>query len=492
MPLYAWSSATPAESRCLRDCPPMKLRTALIFALALALAAPSAASAAKVVRGSSFYRFRAEAGEVNRLKVTVSKTAVEFADSGASEVAPAKTHAVRLCRQVSDRRLRCPLTRKNAPPFFGVFTYLSDRDDSARFKSVKGGTIGGSVDGEAGEDVLTASTTGSWLSGGSGDDVLQGNDGDDNMQGDAGTDVIRGGAGRDIAYYSRRDERATPVSATLDGQPNDGAPGENDAIAADVEGVDAGGSFGTTTPDDTVIGNDGPNTLSATGQVLGLGGDDRLSSAAGSVSGGDGNDVVIVYGPVRIDGGFGNDRLFGHSEGRSEVHGGPGDDTLDVVDEACEGTECSISPDADPFDCGPGTDVVYVDPGDVAPPDCEIVGRVTDDRPVTLRATDGPDRITGSTRDERIEGLGGDDFLGGRGGRDHLLGGDGDDILDGDRRAGFDDKGYKDRLSGGDGDDTIRARDDARDSIRCGAGDDTVTADRDDRVADDCETVSRR
>ncbi len=50
----------------------------------------------------------------------------------------------------------------------------------------------------------------------------------------------------------------------------------------------------------------------------------------------------------------------------------------------------------------------------------------------------------------------------------------------------------RDVVVGGDGNDVIRARDGSRDTISCGRGNDRVYADRLDKVADDCESVTRR
>ena len=47
-------------------------------------------------------------------------------------------------------------------------------------------------------------------------------------------------------------------------------------------------------------------------------------------------------------------------------------------------------------------------------------------------------------------------------------------------------------ISGGAGNDTITARDGKRDRISCGSGRDKVTADKRDRVAKNCERVSRK
>ncbi len=92
-----------------------------------------------------------------------------------------------------------------------------------------------------------------------------------------------------------------------------------------------------------------------------------------------------------------------------------------------------------------------------------------------IKGTKKADRLRGTAKGDRISGLGGRDVLRGLGGADCLTGGKG-----------------KDRLIAGAGDDTIRSRDGVRDVVKCGAGDDRVVADRRDRVAKDCERVSKR
>jgi hypothetical protein len=47
-------------------------------------------------------------------------------------------------------------------------------------------------------------------------------------------------------------------------------------------------------------------------------------------------------------------------------------------------------------------------------------------------------------------------------------------------------------ISGGAGGDTINSRDGKRDRISCGSGRDKVTADKRDRIAKNCERVSRK
>jgi hypothetical protein len=88
----------------------------------------------------------------------------------------------------------------------------------------------------------------------------------------------------------------------------------------------------------------------------------------------------------------------------------------------------------------------------------------------------GADRLLGTQRADILQGLGGRDSLTGRGGPDLLVGGSG-----------------RDRLFGGSGADRLAAEADvARDSVSCGPGPDIVTAELVDRVARDCETVSRQ
>lgn len=95
----------------------------------------------------------------------------------------------------------------------------------------------------------------------------------------------------------------------------------------------------------------------------------------------------------------------------------------------------------------------------------------------------GDDRLSGGAGADRLFGGSGRDALGGGGGNDRLSGQGGNDTLSGG--AGVD------RFSGGAGADRIGARDGRRETISCGTGRDTVTADRSDRIARDCERVSR-
>ena len=119
-----------------------------------------------------------------------------------------------------------------------------------------------------------------------------------------------------------------------------------------------------------------------------------------------------------------------------------------------------------------------------------------------IRGRGGRDRIRGRGGDDCLSGEAGNDRLSGDGGRDRLRGGRGNDRLGGgpgrDRvfgDAGADTleagSGQRNLLSGGGGDDRLLAANRKRDTIQCGGGRDRVKADSNDRVARNCEAVSR-
>jgi Ca2+-binding RTX toxin-like protein len=127
-----------------------------------------------------------------------------------------------------------------------------------------------------------------------------------------------------------------------------------------------------------------------------------------------------------------------------------------------------------------------------------LVGTVFGDRMIgaqgsdLLRAGGGDDCLEGGSNSDVLDGAVGNDRLLGGLGRDRLLGGPGNDVLTAGHGPDYltgsmgDDvlnpgKG-RDRAVGGAGNDTINARDRTRDSIDCGPGADAVRADRFDRV----------
>jgi Ca2+-binding RTX toxin-like protein len=199
---------------------------------------------------------------------------------------------------------------------------------------------------------VTGGTGNDDLKGGVDPDTLDGGDGRDSLSGRDGADVLRGGAGRDLLIPGpgNRDnveggadvdaasfeDRAAAVTASLDNADNDGAAGENDRIASDVENIIGGAG------EDTLTGDGNPN----------------------DIDGGDGGDVINPGGgPDFVDGGPGNDRIEARDGAQDRILCGEGND-LAVTDEfdtvvGCETVQASreLMPDVDadgvpaPADC---------------------------------------------------------------------------------------------------------------------------------------------
>ena len=222
------------------------------------------------------------------------------------------------------------------------------------------------VRGGGGNDSITGSTANNLLIGGSGNDTLSGGDGNDVLDGEAGADTMFGGAGRDRVDYRNR---ATDVRVSIGDTTSDGAAGENDDVASDVE--DVSGGYG----DDSLTGSPAANAFGGglgDDQIQGLDGNDTLVGGQGedTIDGGIGDDSVEgTRGNDVIDGGPGNDFLQGQegfdriegSEGFDLLSGGPGADELLTRDG-----------ESDSSNCGSGTDLAVHDvAGDTVNADCE-------------------------------------------------------------------------------------------------------------------------
>jgi Ca2+-binding RTX toxin-like protein len=173
----------------------------------------------------------------------------------------------------------------------------------------------------------------------------------------------------------------------------------------------------------------------------------------------------------------------------------------------------------DTMDCAPADAAKPKQGTGVLDADCNGVDDAI--QPITKTGGAGSDHLTGKGGNDKLSGAGGNDILIGNAGNDRLLGGTGNDKLLGglgadtllggagndieDGGAGNDlvngdagnDKlvGGKgaDKLNGGTGNDTLNARDGkAGDTVTCGKGKDVVLADKKDKVAKDCEKVTRR
>jgi Ca2+-binding RTX toxin-like protein len=303
--------------------------------------------------------------------------------------------------------------------------------------------------------------------GGAGDDTLFGGPGDRTVNyglhtaqrapGRAeanGADVFSGGDGQDHVSYVTRE---IPVSVTLDGRPNDGASGERDDVASDVERVTGGAR------DDVVSGGAGSQALDGgpgSDTLTGLDGADTVEGGTGD----DGADNLAGGGgPDTLSGGPGGDSLSGGDDGDA-LRGGGGTDRLsgDAGDDDLHGEA-----DTDELAGGPGADVVDggtgVDLADYSAAAADVEVSLDGLRNDGERGEDWVQQV------ENVRGGAGKDTLVGDAAVNLLDGGGGDDLIDGG--------GGRDMLSGGAGLDAVRARDGVRDAIACGPGRDVAVVD---------------
>jgi Ca2+-binding RTX toxin-like protein len=205
------------------------------------------------------------------------------------------------------------------------------------------------------------------LIGSAGPNVIVGGYRDDVLIGGGGSDELHGGPGFDTADYSTH---TAPVTLTLDGRRNDGAPGEHDLIGTDVEDLRGGSAA------DVLVGDDADNLLDGgpgADRLEGLGGVDgadyslrsapvraRLDGSTDSGEAGEGDTIAAdVEGAIGGSGGDllignaldgflfgegGNDRLLDRG-GEDDLDGGDGADQLDSFDGRTDTVSCGDGPD---------------------------------------------------------------------------------------------------------------------------------------------------
>lgn len=227
--------------------------------------------------------------------------------------------------------------------------------------------------------------------------------------------------------------------------------------------------------------------------TVSYGGATKLGSATVSLAGvaNDGRGIAednIATDVESILGSFASDTLTAGTEaaaidgsnGDDVIRGGPGDDriTSAYLSESGEDQGYVYRQGLDKVSCDGGGDFVLADRHDEIAADCEVVGRPKDALTFEFTGSRKADRITVTQLIEALVHAGGgaDVVRLTGGGNGTIYGEGGADDLKGS--SGFD------RFYGGAGNDTIRARDRSRDGVSCGSGRD--------RVAKDCERVSRR
>ena len=275
-------------------------------------------------------------GEANRFEVVVEPTQVIVRDAGAALQASSG------CSRDDDGSVRCPRTE-----------YASVKAGDGNDEVTVGAGFVGTVAGEAGNDVLSGSV---YMDGGPGDDVLNGTPGNDTLSGGPGADRVMAGAGAD-----RVTEESTQFAADV----IDGGPGTDllwfydrrAGVTVDLgRGAQSAGSPG----EDNVVGG--------VEQVTGGHGDDVVILRAGltsdrpRVEGGPGDDLVVTHLPADVSADTGNDTVIGSrgddtlsgGAGADIIRGGRGNDTIQATDRR-----------RDIVDCGRGRDRLAADRRDV-------------------------------------------------------------------------------------------------------------------------------
>jgi Ca2+-binding RTX toxin-like protein len=326
-------------------------RTFLLAAAAFLLL-PGAAVAADVRVDEARVVYEAAAGEVNDVRVT----SIDVVDEETVDVSLRDAGAVVTpgdgCQGGTDGAVVCRVALGGS---FLITARLGDGDDFFTAARTCGGfVVCVAVEAGAGNDVVIGSgaadqlrgnggddtleglrgvgwggfvPTGNELDGGYGDDRLKGGREYDLLVGGPGADVLEGGRGFDTVSYGTR---RLPVRVQIDGDADDGAPGERDRVGLDVELVVGGRGH------DRLIGDGRANKFDGgpgRDVILGRAGPDFLV-------GGTGADVVR--------GGAGRDRLratwydpMGHAipterRARDLLYGGPDADILDSADDTAD------------------------------------------------------------------------------------------------------------------------------------------------------------
>jgi len=279
-----------------------------------------------------------------------------------------------------------------------------------------------SINGNAGNDVITGSAAADSILGGADNDTLSGELGDDTLNGGTGTNSLNGGDGTDVAQYSGT---AGSYSVVLNGDGSYGlvGAGVNDTLV-NIENL--GFSDGTFT------------IASRVGLGLTLTG----TSAAETLTGGGNNDTISGLGGDDTLNGNGGDDLFrvtGSADGFDIVDGGLGNDTITAtVNNAVIGLTSLTGIEV--ISAGGFTGV-------------SITGSSTantlDFSTVTLT---GITKIDGGAGNDTITGSGAADTILGSGGDDTINAGSGNDTIQFTGTSnGFD------AVDGADGTDTIAA-----------------------------------
>ena len=383
------------------------------------------------------------------------------------------------------------LTGLGTDTISNVTAYILRGGDGPNVIDVTAMTVGITIYGGAGNDTIRGGHANDAMLGNDGDDVMFGNDGNDNLLGGAGKDDLSGGNGND-----RVDGGGSSNDSLRGGAGNDTFTGGTGADFI-IESADVNWLITKTT------------TLT---QLTGLGTDRVLETEVLQLTGGAGNNTIDVrqwtFGAVTLDGGAGNDALFGTTfndflngnlgndtitagDGNDSLLGGAGSDSLiggngndRLLGQDDSGDRLLGGVGNDTLDGGAGDDmIIETVTGSAILTNTALTGNGTDVvvgvEQASLTGSSGDDTIdasglTAATAVVTLDGGAGNDSLRGTTGNDSILGGDGNDTLRGGAGNDTLDAGNgNDGLSGAAGNDVLTGGEND-DTLFGGSGNDTV------------------
>lgn len=281
--------------------------------------------------------------------------------------------------------------------------------------SLAGGKGSDALSGGSGDDLLTGDGGGDRLDGGSGDDSLVGGGGADLLEGGDGRDTLAGGAGADSLDGGDGFDTASYADATQGVVLSFAGQPMDPSYAA------IGKTVESLLHVEGVIGSQYADILSgyqdpARNLIDGGGGADSLSGGQGdSVYGGDGDDVLNGRACQVLDGGAGDDQISALFKSADLLQGGDGDDTLAWGGKAGDDT----------LDGGAGQDTVaLVSRGLTADLAAGVAASSYASAVATLVSIENlkgaywADHLLGDDQANVLTGNGGADVLTGRGGAD--------------------------------------------------------------------------
>ena len=283
------------------------------------------------------------------------------------------------------------------------------------------------------------------------------------LDGKAGADIMAGGAGNDVYYIDNAGDTAQETAGE----------GDDDIIVSSV-GITTSSTVGANVESVYLVGT---GNLNATGDSL----NNQLfgNTGANTLTGGDGNDLLMGFRNVTTARGLANPAAYGSVDGNDTLDGGAGDDTLDG------------GAGNDSMTGGSGSDYYIVDAtGDVVVETDTLAGGAWDtvessvDYALNTTSAAGVEGllltgdavlgrgnalnngITGTNLDNLLYGMDGDDTIYGLDGVDYIYGGNGSDFMSGDEGDDYlSGAAGNDQLEGGTGNDTLSG----------GGGNDTYT-----------------